>query len=57
MREEIPMSEDEGYSLKQQQEQQQWEKHEKDLKELENLLGEGMVISKKFDFIFKKLKP
>lgn len=53
---EIPMEPDNGYSLQQQQEQEAWEQHRKDLKELEKLLGEGAVISERFDCIFKQLE-
>lgn len=53
---EIPMSEDDGYSLQQQQEQEQWEQHQKDLKELEKLLGDGAIISERFNHIFNEFK-
>ena len=37
-------------------EQQMWEEHKLDMKELDRLLNEQNVISDKIDFIFKELK-
>lgn len=37
-------------------EKQQWEEHEKQLRELEALLGEQSVINRRWDSIFKELK-
>ena len=37
-----------------QDEGQQWEEHEKQLRELESLLGEETVINRRWDFIFKE---
>ena len=39
-----------------QDERAQWEAHEKQLRELEGLLGEETVINRRWDFIFKELK-
>ena len=39
-----------------QDERQRWEEHEKQLRELEALLGEETVINRRWDFIFKELK-
>ena len=39
-----------------QDERQQWEEHEKQLRELEGLLGEETVINRRWDFIFKELQ-
>lgn len=52
---EIEMSPDDGLQ-REQDEHMLWEQHEKDLKELEKLLGEGAVISKRFDCIFGNLQ-
>lgn len=49
-------TEPDEYSLQQQQEEQQWEEHKKQLKELDKLLSEQNRISEKFDFLFKELK-
>lgn len=54
MTHDIPLSEDEGYSLQQQHEREQWEQHKQDLKQLEKLLGEGAVISERFEHIFNE---
>ena len=41
---------------KQEQDERMWEEHEKQLRELEGLLGDETVINRRWDFIFKELK-
>lgn len=52
---EIPMESDNGYSLQQQQEEQQWNEHQKLLGELGELLNEEKVIRGNIEKLFQSI--